>query len=183
MATNKPVEVEDLFGELEPSGEGEAWWVVYSKPRCEKKLANYSLKKEICYYLPLQNSTKVYKYRKVTFTKPLFPGYLFVKCSAEQKRELLITGFIVTFLRVLNEDELLNDLNQIHKGSKLGIDFKISDFIDSGTRVEIISGPFVGLTGVVKDFKNVNEVSMQVNILRKSVAVTASADQIKKLLR
>ncbi|MFC1887966.1 transcription termination/antitermination NusG family protein [Candidatus Cloacimonadota bacterium] len=181
MATNKPVEVDDLFGQLSLAEEGKTWWVVYTKPRCEKKLAFHSYRKEIEYYLPQIESIRVYKYRKVAFTKPLFPGYIFVKCSPEQKRELIITGFTVNFLKVDNEIELLEQLKQIYKGSILGVDFQLVDFIESGTKVEIISGPFVGLTGVVRDFKNVNEIVMQIDILRKSVAVKATTEQIKKL--
>lgn len=181
MATHKPVEVIELHGELVLAEPDRAWWVVYTKPRCEKKLADYSLKKGIHYYLPLKRSVKKYQYREVTFTKPLFPGYIFVKCNFPEKRELLITGYIANFLKVDNEAELIEQLQQINKGSKMGIDFRLVDFIAEGTRVEIIKGPFVGLTGVVKDYKNVEEILMQITILRKSVAVKASADQIRKL--
>ncbi len=181
MASHKPVEVDDLFGDLSPAEVEKAWWVVYTKPRCEKKLAFFSGKKNINYYLPLKESVKSYKYREVTFTKPLFPGYIFVKCNLKEKRDLLLTGYLVNFLKVDNEKELIEQLQQIYKGSQLGIDFRLVDFIEEGTKVEMIKGPFVGLTGVVKDFKNVNEILMQINILRKSVAVKATADQIRKL--
>jgi transcription antitermination factor NusG len=181
MTTHKPVEVVDLFGQLTLAEEGIAWWVVYTKPRCEKKLAHFSFKREIHYYLPVKESVKSYKYREITFTKSLFPGYIFVKCTPEQKRELLITGYVTNFLTVDDEVELINQLKQIHKGSILGVDFRLVDYIEEGTKVEIISGAFVGLTGVVKDYKNVNEILMQINILRKSVAIKASAEQIRKI--
>lgn len=181
MATHKPVEVNELYGELTLAEPERDWWVVYTKPRCEKKLADFSFKKGISYYLPLKKSVKKYQYREITFTKPLFPGYIFVKCNALEKRELLIAGYIANFLKVDNEAELIEQLQQIRKGSEMGVDFRMVDFIAAGTKVEIIKGPFVGLTGVVKDYKNVKEILMQINILRKSVAVSATAEQIRKI--
>jgi len=181
MATHKPIEVTDLLGEIEAGRNGEKWWVIHTKPRCEKKLAEYSLKKGINYYLPITESKKIYKYRQVIFTKPLFPGYFFARCSSSEKRELQISGYTAYFLKVPNEEELLSELKQIYKGSNLGEELRLCDYLENGTEVEIIAGPFVGLTGVVKDFKNVNEVLMQISLLRKSVAVTASADQLKQI--
>ena len=56
--------------------------MLYVRNRVEKKkLAEYSGKAEINYYLPLRESERIYDRRKIIFTKPLFPGYVFVKCN------------------------------------------------------------------------------------------------------
>lgn len=179
MATNKPVEVDELFGSLDP-GEGDLkWFVVHTKPRCEKKIAEYSLLYEINYYLPLIDSVRVYKNRKVKFTKPMFPGYVFVKCTQEEKRQLTITGYVAYWLPVDNQLELVGDLKQINAGRELGVDFVRAEFLEHGTKVEILKGPFAGITGYVEDQKNVKEVILQVTLLRQAVSVSARADQIK----
>ena len=84
MATNKPVEVDSLFGELIISNDDKRWEVIHTKPKREKKLAKYLKDCNIHYYLPLNNSERHYKYRKIIFTKPLFPGYIFAHINQEE---------------------------------------------------------------------------------------------------
>lgn len=178
MSSNNQLEIEQLFGELEPSAERK-WLVVRTKSRREKKLADYARKTGIHYYLPLQNSVKVYQRKKIVFTKPLFPGYLFVKCSFEEKRTLTITGHTAHFLKVQNEQELLSELKQIYQGTKRGADYSKADFLEHGTKVLITAGSFEGLTGYVADQKNISEVVLQINLLRQAVAISVKPDQIK----
>jgi len=178
MATHAPIEVIDLFGDLNPAKEGKTWYVIHVKPKREKKLAEYSIRNEINYYLPLVESIRTYKYRKITFTKPLFPSYIFVKCSLEQKRTLIISGHIVQFLKVPSEKMFLDQLQSIKFGSDRGAEYTDAKYLKDGIRVEIISGPFKGLTGVVKNQNDVSEVILQVNMLRQAVAVKVTPAQI-----
>jgi transcription antitermination factor NusG len=179
MATNKPVEVEELFGDLKPASNEQKWLVFRTKPRREKKLADYAFKANINYYLPLADSIRVYQNRKIHFTKPLFPGYVFVKCTLEEKRTLSITGHTAHFLQVQNEKELLEELKQIYLGTKKGGDFRNAKFLEQGTKVIIIAGPFEGLTGYVENQKDITEVILQVNMLKQAVAVSVKSNQVK----
>ncbi|MCK4311218.1 MAG: UpxY family transcription antiterminator [Candidatus Cloacimonetes bacterium] len=181
MATHKPVEVQELFGDLEPASDGLRWFVAHTKPRREKKLAEYSLKNSINYYLPQKDSVRIYKYRKVKFTKPLFAGYIFIKCTLKQRDTLIITGHTAYFLHIPDEKELLEELMQIYSGRQKGAEFKETRFLEKGIRVKIISGPFQDLTGVVENQKDVTEVVLQVNLLRQAVSVSVSSDQVKVL--
>lgn len=179
MATNKPIEVVELFGDLEIATADKKWFVVHTKPRCEKKLAEFSLQYEINYYLPLIDSIRVYKNRKIKFTKPMFPGYVFIKCTQEKKRQLTITGYVAYWLPVPNQMELVGDLKQIYSGRELGVEFTRAEFLEKGTKVEIQKGPFTGLIGYVENQKDVKEVILQVTLLHQAVSVSARADQIK----
>ena len=181
MATKKPVEVEELFGDLEPATGDRKWFVIRTKPRREKKLAEYSLKSKINYFLPLKDSERVYQYRKVMFTKPLFPGYVFVKCNSDEHRTLVLTGHTAHFLPVPDEKELTDELKQILTGRQIGADFKETKYLNKGSRVRIVSGPFEGLTGIVEDQNNIEEVVLQINLLRQAVSVAVGSGQIKIL--
>ena len=181
MATHKPVEVQELFGDLNPAEGEQKWFVVRTKPRCEKKIAQYSLKHKINYYLPQKDSIRIYKHRKVKFTKPLFSGYIFVRCSLKQRDSLIITGHTAYFLHIPDEYELLGELMQIYSGKQKGAEFKEAQFLEKGIRVKIMSGPFQDLTGVVENQNDVKEVILQVNLLKQAVSVTVSSDQVKVL--
>jgi transcription antitermination factor NusG len=179
MATHKPVEVEEFFGDLEPASGEYKWFVVRTKPRREKKLAEYAGKTEINYYLPLRESERIYDRRKIIFTKPLFPGYVFVKCNYAQKRQLTITGHTAHFINVINDRELTDELKNIHFGLQKGAKLSESDFLDKGIKVRITSGSFEGLTGFVKDQKNIKEVILQVNLMQQAVSVVVDPENVE----
>ncbi|MDY6915360.1 MAG: transcription termination/antitermination NusG family protein [Candidatus Cloacimonadota bacterium] len=181
MATHKPVEIEELYGSLNIVEPKNRWYVIHSKPRCEKKLAEFAQKYKICYYLPLRESTRHYKYRKIIFTKPLFPSYVFIKCNFDQKEFLYRSGCIVKILEVIDQKEFIEDLKQIYKGKEKGAELKPSQYLANGQKVKIVKGPFIGLTGVVKKHRIVKEVILQVNMLRQGVSVQVEPDQVKIL--
>ena len=179
MATNKPIEIVELFGDLEIATAGNKWFVVHTRPRCEKKLAKFSLKNETNYYLPQIDSIRIYKNRKVKFEKPMFPGYMFVKCTFKERRELIITGYVANFIKVINDKELTKELKEIYSGKERGASYQSAKFIKEGTKVEITSGSLKGMTGFVEDVSNIEEIILNISMLRQAVSVTVSASQIK----
>lgn len=183
MATHKPVEIDELFGELKISGSSEKWYVVHTKPQCEKKLAAFLKRNQCLYYLPLMDSVRQYKYRKITFTKPLFPGYVFTRFCPKDIASILISGYIVSLLKVPNEEELLDDLQHIYLGRTHKVEFKQIPWFDEGLPVEVISGPMLGLKGVVQSHDKLNEVILKVDLLRQAVSMTISPSDLKVLKR
>ncbi|HHE37085.1 MAG TPA: hypothetical protein ENL20_00730 [Candidatus Cloacimonetes bacterium] len=179
MATNKPIEVDELFGELIPAENDQKWEVIYTKPKREKKLAEYSKRNKINYFLPLKDSIRKYGNREVKFTKPLFPGYIFIKHSPQQKQKLIISGHIVNFLRVQDEKSLLKDLQQIYISRTQRYDLRKHEYLEKGIKVRIIAGSLVGMEGVVSDKSKLNEVILKVNILKQAVSVTVDPNQVE----
>ncbi|MEA1973357.1 MAG: transcription termination/antitermination NusG family protein [Candidatus Cloacimonadota bacterium] len=181
MATNKPVEVNEIFGNLSPAEENQSWEVIYTKPKREKKLADFAYQREISYYLPLIDSVRKYKYRKVKFTKPLFSGYLFVKCNFKEKQTLVTSGHILTFLLIKNENHFLEELRQIHLSRLKGVELQKHKYIEKGTKVIIQKGSLKGMKGFVLDSKRPTEIILKVNILKQAVSVKINPEDIKIL--
>ncbi len=180
MATHKPVMVDELWGELTLSAEEETKWnVIYTKPQCEKKLADYLKRRDIRYYLPLYESKKAYQHRKVVFTKPLFPGYVFSCFGLNNKLDILNCGYVVRFMKVPNQQELLNDLHWIYQGRMKQLDFEQSEWLKTGWQVEIISGPMQGMLGLVQSQTKLDEVNLQVNILQQSVKLKLNPSDVR----
>ena len=181
MPTNIPVEVKSLNGELDKAPEGKRWFVVHTKPKREKKLAQYFLERDIYYFLPLNNSVRKYKYRQIKFTKPLFSGYMFAMLSDRQKQDILVSGYIANYLKVFSEDELLTDLRQIYGGFEKGAEYEAHVYFEKGTKVKIKSGPFVGLQGVVEDTTKADKLVLQIHFLRKAVSISIEPNQLEIL--
>ncbi|MCF7919394.1 MAG: hypothetical protein K9N06_05720 [Candidatus Cloacimonetes bacterium] len=181
MATNKPVEIEQLFGGLTPSGADDNWFVVHTKPRQEKKLAQYSRQCAINYFLPLQDSTKVYNHRKIIFTKPLFPGYIFLRCSAAQKNILFRSGAVVRFIKVPDEDELLSDLINIYQSTEKHLPLEKHAYLSEGYHVRIKRGPFLDVEGIVVDSENPEKVIIGIHLIQQAVCITVNPEDVELL--
>jgi len=178
MVTRLPVEVAEIFGELESSPDRK-WLVIHTKPKREKKLADYSFQFGIHYYLPLMESPKIYQYRKVLFTKPMFSGYLFAHCNKHEQQELINTGHIVNFLHVHAEEELLEDLKQIRLGSQKEVIFQEHHYLEEGYQVVFREGALKGIKGIVTDITNVREVVLQIHMLKQAVSVKADINDLE----
>ncbi len=169
----------ELFGELTPGTDGSKWYVIYTKPRREKKLAEYALKNGICYFLPLVDSVKYYERKKVIYTKPMFTSYIFVRATYQQKQQLNVSGHTVTFLYVKDEKSFLEELQYIRQVRTKKVEITPHHYLEKGTRVKFTDGPLEGVVGLVADSKNIKKVILQVNILRRAISVTAESSQLE----
>ena len=62
------------------------WVVAHTRPRAEKKLADWCRQQGFDVTLPLYKSVKKYPGKSAVFEKPLFPNYLFLKLARPQNR-------------------------------------------------------------------------------------------------
>jgi len=179
MATHKPVYVDELYGELELFTDERKWIVGHTKPRCEKKLADYAKQHQITYYLPQYTSKRVYQRRKVDVNKVLFPSYVFAGVDFKGRQELQISGYSVNFLKVNAQKELIDELQAIYYGRQKNVAMEPGLWLEKGLEVEIVNGPLKGIRGVVEDQSKLTEVRLQVNILRQAVLVKVKTEDIK----
>lgn len=181
MATHVPVLIDELFGELKPASGDERWAVIHTKPRCEKKLAEHARRNGIHYFLPQMQSKRLYQKRQITFTKPMFPGYLFCVIDIYKKQTLLISGLTVAFIKVPVQAELLEELQNIHQVHLPKVEMQSTIWMSKGLEVEIIRGPLKGVTGMVENHQKLDELRLQVNILRQAVLVKVDPADVKIL--
>jgi len=64
------------------------WYVVYTRPRWEKKVAKLLLEKGIRHYCPLNRVMKQWSDRRKIVHEPLFKGYVFVNTLEKDKWEV-----------------------------------------------------------------------------------------------
>jgi transcriptional antiterminator RfaH len=179
LATHKPVIINELFGELKIPPEPQRWTVVHTRPRREKKLADYAAKNLIQYYLPQIKHKRIYQRRKVVTTVPMFPGYMFMILSVTEQQTIAISGMAAHFIHVRHQQELLDDLSRICFTNKKDVALKPSMWLSKGLEVEIIAGALKGTRGVVESHDKISEVRLQVNILRQAVMVKTEPGNVK----
>lgn len=147
------------------------WHVLYVRPRSEKKIAEYCDILHLSHYLPLREETKIYQRRKVTVSKPVFPGYFFVSFDHQGRVGLLKTNHIIRILQPTNERALLHELAQIRKALTVDPTLGSSNALVRGRHVRIVGGPFMGVEGVVWAMKGTTKVRLNVDMIGRAVVV------------
>jgi transcriptional antiterminator RfaH len=147
------------------------WRVIHSRPRCEKKLAQYAGFHHIEHYLPLRRETRVYQRRRVTFEYPLFPGYLFAACNYDSLATLLNSHQVVRTLDVMDQDRLIFELDQIRRALNVDPTLGANRMVQPGQTVRVKSGPFQGIEGRVVTVQGRTRVMLSVEMIGQAVMV------------
>jgi transcription antitermination factor NusG len=133
------------------------WYVIYTRPRWEKKVHNLLQSKGIESYCPLNKVRRKWSDRIKLVEEPLFKSYVFVKTNEEGRSVVRMTNGVVNFLYwngkpgLVKEKEIhsikkfLDEHEQVHL---LKLDFKPDD------KVVITSGPLMDKEGKVLEVKN-----------------------------
>lgn len=80
------------------SSENRNWYVVYTRPRWEKKVAGLLQSKDIEHYCPLNRVLKQWSDRKKVVLEPLFKGYIFVKLDEANKWDIKNIEGVINFV-------------------------------------------------------------------------------------
>ncbi|WP_020531609.1 UpxY family transcription antiterminator [Flexithrix dorotheae] len=154
------------------------WYVIYTKPKNEKKVNQRLVDKNIQTFLPLQKTLRQWSDRKKKVEIPVFSSYLFVRIDIKHKYDVLETNGVVRFVNylgkpaIVREHEieairfLLNNYTEI-KAESLAI----------GSRLEIKAGTLKGNTGIVVKHKN-GSVSLALENLGYQLIASIPVNQI-----
>jgi transcriptional antiterminator RfaH len=160
-----------------------AWYAVLTKPKQEERAAVNLVGYGIETFLPM--ARRAGRQRASSGTAPLFPRYLFVKCSMEALAPKIryvrgISKVLGTEVGPTSVDESIIAAIQ----SRIGKDgtVQLTSLLEVGDHVEIISGPLKGFTGV---FNAITTASERVILLLKAVSgqvrVSVNCGAIEKL--
>jgi transcription antitermination factor NusG len=153
------------------------WYVVYTKPRWEKKV--YTLLNEKGYenYCPLNRVKKKWSDRIKTVYEPLFKSYVFVKISEEEKTPVRMVNGIVNFVYWLGKPAVVKEkeIVQIKKFLNEYENVQAEPFLlKENMKVRIEQGALMNKEGtVVKIFNN----KVQVFIESIGYSLTAYVDK------
>jgi len=85
------------------------WYVVYTRPRWEKKVAANLEAKGIEYYCPLNKVQKQWSDRKKVVLEPLFKGYVFVNIDDAAKWDVKLVDGIVNYVYWLGKPAVVRE--------------------------------------------------------------------------
>lgn len=158
------------------------WYVVYSKPRWEKKVDTALINKGIESWCPIQKIQKQWTDRKKIIEEPIFRSYVFVHLNESEKYEVLITPGVLNFVYYLREPAVVReDEIELLKKFLLEKDVKFeiisSEGFKQNTKVRISHGVFIDKEGtVLRDGKK--KVYVQIESLGQLMVVEFKTDYL-----
>ncbi len=139
------------------------------RSRREKELARLLLRHEVPFYLPLLEKRVRRAGRSFVSFLPLFPGYVFFRGGAAERRTALTGDRVVAVLEVLAQGRLDAELCTLWRLQRSGAALVPHPFLAPGDAVEVVEGAFRGLRGVVLREKGRTRLVVSVSLLRQSV--------------
>jgi transcription antitermination factor NusG len=127
------------------------WYVVYTRPRWEKKVSSILDQKGIENYCPLNKVIKQWSDRKKTVLEPLFKGYVFVKIEDIKKWEIKKVDGIINYIHWLGKPAIVKD-SEINAIRRFLTEFENVEIVDNQLEVNSI----VKINqGVLMDYKGI----------------------------
>jgi transcription termination/antitermination protein NusG len=159
------------------------WYAAYTSANHEKRVAEQLGAREVEHFLPLYESMRKWKDRRVKLQMPLFPGYVFVHMPLSDR---LIVQQIPGVARLVGFDgrpATLPDTEMERLRSSLmkGIRAVPHPCLTVGRRVRVKCGPMAGLTGILRRRKNGARIVVSVELIQRAVAVEIDEADIEPI--
>lgn len=160
---------------------GLLWFVAHTKPRCEKKLAEHCQREGFSTTLPCVRVAHKYRGKTVVFQKPLFPGYLFLQITREQRNRVYQSDYVANLLDVFDQETFVSQLEQILAALETETDIQLVPVIGKGTKVRIKSGALRGMEAWVEDRFGMSTVLLRLDFIGQAAAVKVDANDLEPL--
>jgi len=166
---------------LPPESYEPHWYAVYTSANHEKRVALQLGQRSVEHFLPLYDSQRRWKDRRVQLQLPLFPGYVFIHLALRDRLQVLqipgvakLVGFNGTPTALAPEE-----IETLRRGLQGGLRAEPHPFLTVGRRVRIIAGPFAGLEGILKRKKSNLRVVVSLELIQRAVAVDVDAADVQ----
>jgi len=147
------------------------WHVLHVKSRQEKALSDDLAAMNIAHYLPLVRKMRCHGRRRVAAEMPVFPGYLFLKGTLDEAYRADRTRRVAHILYVANQQQMEWELRNLDLALSKQAALDPYPFFRKGVRVEIRSGPFRGLQGVIENRLKTERLVLRVEMLGRAACL------------
>ena len=168
---------------LPPMNENKKWYVVYTRPRWEKKVASLLQEKSIEYYCPLNKVQKQWSDRKKFIMEPLFKGYVFVCINETHKWDIKLVDGILNFVYWLGKPAVVKQ-EEIETIQKFLQEFEditvINTQLDVDDKVMVKQGVLMHYKGIVLDVIG-NKARVNIESMGLQLSATFDVKNLEKI--
>jgi transcription antitermination factor NusG len=156
------------------------WYAIYTSANHEKRITQQLELRSIEHFLPLYESVRRWKDRRVRLQMPLFPGYVFVRLALRDRLRLLQIPGVVRLVSFNGHPAPLPDVDIHAIQNCLGSGHQIEPFpyLEAGRRIRVKNGPLQGLEGIILRRKKKTRFVLSFELIMRSVAVEVDSTDL-----
>ena len=149
------------------------WLAAYTRSRHESQVAEQLSVKGVESLLPTYERFSRWSDRLRRSKSPLFPGYVFVHVSNEERVPVLQTMGVVNIVSIAGKAAPLaeEEIDRLRTCGANACRVEPHPFLRIGHRVRVKHGPFAGWEGILVEKQNGARLVITVEQIMKSVAI------------
>jgi transcription antitermination factor NusG len=157
------------------------WYVAYTSANHEKRVGDQLQHRHVEHFLPLYESLRKWKDRRVKLQMPLFPGYVFVRFAWCDRLTVLQVPGVARLVGFDGQPAILADeeIAGLRKSIAAELRLEPHPYLRVGRRVRIRRGALQGVEGIVIRKKNSVRVVLSIDVIMRSVSVEVDADDLE----
>ena len=160
----------------------EGWYLIYTRPRHEKKVHALLAERNINSFLPTNKKLRTWNDRKKYIDEPLFPSYVFVYLTDMQNYYSGIdTEGVLYYVRSGKEIARVNDsvINNIKLVVSQAEEINVSDSrFQPGRQMVISKGALTGLACEIVQFGQKHKLLVRVDLLQRNILMNLPTEYL-----
>ncbi len=159
------------------------WYAAYTSANHEKRVAAQLGVRAVEYFLPLYESVRRWKDRRVKLQLPLFPGYVFVWLALRDRLQVLQVPGVAKLVGFNGVPAALpeGEIEALRASLADGVRAEPHPYLTIGRRVRVKAGSLAGLEGILVRRKNRARFVISLDLIQKSVAVEVDANEVEAI--
>lgn len=151
------------------------WYLIYTKPRHEKKVHTRLNELNVTSFLPMRKEVSMWHDRKKIIDKPLFPSYVFVYLSdMKNYYDGMDTDGTLYYVKTGKQiarvsDDIVNNIRLAVQTKDVDIS---CDYFQPGHKLVITEGALTGLSCEVVEYESSRKLLVRVDLLQRNVLLT-----------
>jgi len=158
-----------------------SWYAVYTVVRHEKSVNTALTEKEINTFLPIKKVLSRWKDRRKEIDVPLFPGYVFVNSSLENKLKILNTRGVIRILGINGHPTPVpnEQIESIKRLLEADLNFDPYPYFKEGKEVVVVKGPLEGMSGKIVERRGEFRLILSVDLINRSISVEVDISDVE----
>lgn len=168
---------------LPPDYHEARWYAAYTYANHEKRVREELQQRSIEAFLPVYETIRQWKDRRMRLQRPLFPGYVFVRLALANRLHALQVPSVVHLVGFHGLPSALPDeeIEALKNGLALGIRAEPHPFLTVGRRVRIKSSPLEGRQGILVRRTGKLRVVISIELIHRAMSVHVDSADVEEL--
>jgi transcription antitermination factor NusG len=159
------------------------WFAVYTCAKHERRVEQQFAERHIESFLPMYESVRRWKDRRMRLRLPVFPGYVFVRIALPDRLKVLQTPSVVRLVSFNGQPYPVpeQDIEFLRSGAANALRIEPHPYLAVGSRVRVVRGPLEGAEGILVRRKNIYRVVLSLDFICKSAAVEVDFQDVERI--